>query len=59
MNGLIPGMTEGLKLMNAGAVYDFWISPDLGYGDQGGNGIPAGSLLIFHVEMVEVLPAKL
>ena len=59
MTNLIPGMTEGLKMMNAGAVYDFWISPDLGYGNQGGNGFPAGSLLVFHVEMVEVLPAKL
>lgn len=59
MTNLIPGMTEGLKMMNAGAVYDFWISPDLGYGNQGGSGIPAGSLLVFHVEMVEVLPAKL
>lgn len=58
MTNLIPGMAEGLKMMNAGAVYDFWISPDLGYGDQGGSAIPAGSLLIFHIEMVEVLPAK-
>ncbi|MGM9819688.1 MAG: FKBP-type peptidyl-prolyl cis-trans isomerase N-terminal domain-containing protein [Candidatus Onthomorpha sp.] len=58
MNGLIKGMEEGLSMMNAGAVYDFWISPDLGYGDYPSDMIPAGSLLVFHVEMVEVLPAQ-
>ena len=59
INGnLIPGMIEALKLMNAGSVYEVWIHPDLGYGDQGSPDLPAGSLLIFHIEMVEVLPAK-
>ncbi len=58
MNGLIPGMAEGLKLMNAGSEYEFWIHPDLGYGDQGGMGLPGGSMLVFKVEMVEVLPSK-
>ena len=58
MNGLIKGMEEGLSMMNAGAVYDLWVSPDLGYGDYPSEMIPAGSLLVFHVEMVEVLPAQ-
>lgn len=56
--GLIPGMIEVLQLMNAGSVYDVWIHPDLGYGDQGNPDLPAGSLLIFHIEMIEVLSGK-
>ena len=58
MNGLIKGMEEGLSMMNAAAVYDLWVRPDLGYGDYPSEMIPAGSLLVFHVEMVEVLPAQ-
>lgn len=58
MNGLIKGMEEGLSMMNAGAVYDLWVSPDLGYGDYPSEMIPAGRLLVYHVEMVEVLPAQ-
>jgi FKBP-type peptidyl-prolyl cis-trans isomerase len=57
--GLIPGMIEVLKLMNAGSVFDVWIHPDLGYGDQNNPELPAGSLLQFRIEMIEVLPAKL
>ncbi len=58
LHNLIPGMKEGLMMMNGGAVYDFWIHPDLGYGDQDNAMLPAGSMLVFHVEMVEVVPAK-
>jgi peptidylprolyl isomerase/FKBP-type peptidyl-prolyl cis-trans isomerase FklB len=52
-------MIEVLKLMNAGSVFDVWIHPDLGYGDQNNPELPAGSLLQFRIEMIEVLPAKL
>jgi len=57
LNGVIKGWTEGLQLMTEGSVYKFWIPSDLGYGDQGaGNVIPAGSLLIFEVELIKVNP---
>lgn len=60
--GMIPGFTEGLKLMKKGGKYRLWIKPELGYGsearrDQSGREvIPADSLLIFEVELLEFLP---
>lgn len=61
--GMIPGFTEALKLMKKGGKYRIWIKPDLGYGSvakadprTGAVGIPANSLLIFEVELLEFLP---
>lgn len=52
VGGMIPGFTEGLKLMSKGAKFKFWIPPAIGYGDQSpGEAIPANSLLIFDVEL--------
>ena len=49
--GLIPGFVEGLKQMNEGAKYRFWIPPELAYGTAGAGGgkIPPNSLLIFDI----------
>lgn len=58
LNGLIPGIVEGFCLMNQGSIYEFWIHPDLAYGNQNSEEIPAGSLLHFRIELVEVLPSK-
>lgn len=59
LNGVIPGWTEGLQLMKEGGKYRFYIPSDLAYGDQAmGNSIPAGSTLIFDVELLEVNPAE-
>lgn len=57
VGGLIPGWVEGLQHMNRGARYRFWIPPALGYGPQGaGNGvIPPNALLVFDVEMLEII----
>ena len=57
VGGLIPGWVEGLQQMNKGAKYRFWIPPSLGYGPQGaGNGvIPPNALLVFDVEMLEIV----
>jgi FKBP-type peptidyl-prolyl cis-trans isomerase len=57
LNQVIKGWTEGLQLMKEGSVYRFWIPSELGYGDHAmGNAIPAGSLLIFEVELIKVNP---
>ena len=57
LNQVITGWTEGLQLMSEGSIYKFWIPSELGYGDRGmGNAIPAGSLLIFEVELIKVNP---
>ncbi|MBR5254986.1 MAG: FKBP-type peptidyl-prolyl cis-trans isomerase [Bacteroidales bacterium] len=57
LDGLIPGIVEGFNLMNQGSIYEFWIHPDLAYGNQNSDQIPAGSLLKFRIELVEVLPS--
>lgn len=55
LNGVIPGWTEGLQLMQEGAVYEFYIHPDLAYGARGaGQTIGANSALVFKVELLKV-----
>lgn len=55
VNRVIPGWTEVLQLMKPGAEYMVYIPPQLAYGDrQMGNDIPAGSTLIFEIELLEI-----
>jgi FKBP-type peptidyl-prolyl cis-trans isomerase FklB len=54
VNGVIPGWTEGLQLMKPGAKYKFFIPADLAYGEQKTGPIPAGSTLIFEVELISI-----
>jgi FKBP-type peptidyl-prolyl cis-trans isomerase FklB len=53
VNGVIPGWTEALKLMKPGARYMLYIPSNLAYGDKKTGPIPAGSTLIFDVELLE------
>jgi len=56
LNGVIPGWTEGLQLMNVGSKYRLIIPSDLGYGSQGaGQQIPPYSTLIFQVELLDIV----
>lgn len=50
---VIKGWTEGLQLMSVGSMYELTIPSELGYGDRPMQTIPAGSTLIFKVELLE------
>jgi FKBP-type peptidyl-prolyl cis-trans isomerase FklB len=52
VNGVIKGWQEALVLMKPGAKFQLFIPPALGYGAQPKPQIPAGSLLIFDVELI-------
>lgn len=54
VNRVMPGWTEGLKLMPVGSTYMLYIPSNLGYGPRGNNRIPGNSVLIFKVELLEV-----
>jgi FKBP-type peptidyl-prolyl cis-trans isomerase len=54
--GVMKGWQEALVLMKPGAKYRLFIPPDLGYGSVPRSKIPAGSLLIFDVEVVSAQP---
>lgn len=52
---VIPGFKEGLKLMPVGSTWQFFIPPQLAYGERGaGNVIGPNTTLIFEVELVSI-----
>ena len=53
---VVPRFSEGLKQMQKGGKYRLWIKPELGYGERPTGPIPANSLLVFDVELIEFLP---
>ncbi len=59
LNGVIPGWTEGLQLMNEGSKARFVIPADLAYGPGGmGNAIGPNETLVFEVELLKVNPEE-
>jgi FKBP-type peptidyl-prolyl cis-trans isomerase FkpA/FKBP-type peptidyl-prolyl cis-trans isomerase FklB len=56
VEGVIKGWTEALQLMKVGGKMKLFIPPELGYGPAARPGIPANSVLIFDVELLDVLP---
>ena len=51
---VIKGWDEGISLLNIGAKATLIIPPNLGYGSRAMGPIPANSILIFEVELVDI-----
>ncbi|MGL6260798.1 FKBP-type peptidyl-prolyl cis-trans isomerase [Vibrio sp. WXL103] len=52
---VIKGWQEGLQLMEQGDKFRLYIPSELGYGNRGAGAIPPASVLIFDVELLEIL----
>ena len=51
---LIPGMRDALQHMTVGDEWLVYIPPELGYGDRDMGEIPANSVLVFRLKLLEV-----
>ncbi|WP_340314657.1 FKBP-type peptidyl-prolyl cis-trans isomerase [Rhizorhabdus argentea] len=59
LQGMIPGWTEGLQLMNTGSKYRFWMPPALGFGETGAPPkIPGNALVSFDVTLNAIMPPQ-
>ena len=55
LQGVIPGWTEGVGSMKVGGKRYLVIRPELGYGAKSVGPIPPNSVLIFEVDLLEVM----
>lgn len=54
VDGAIKGWKEALQLMKTGAKWQFYVPAELAYDKRPSSRIPAGSTLIFEVELVSI-----
>ena len=55
VGGVIAGWTEALQLMKAGSKWRLYVPSELAYGAQGVGSIAPHSVLIFDIELLDVL----
>ena len=55
LQGVIPGWQEGIQLMPVGSKYKFWIPAKLAYGEQAPPMIGPNQMLIFEVELIDIV----
>ncbi|MBP6031323.1 MAG: FKBP-type peptidyl-prolyl cis-trans isomerase [Sphingobium sp.] len=55
VDGVVPGFSEGLRLMKRGGEYKLFLPPALAYGDKAPEGgpIPPNAVLIFDVKLLD------
>jgi FKBP-type peptidyl-prolyl cis-trans isomerase FklB len=59
VNGVIPGWTEALQLMEEGAKWQLFIPSNLAYGERGaGRDIGPDATLIFEIELLSIQEKK-
>lgn len=51
----ISGFTEIIPMMKVGSTWKVFIPPKLAYGERGPRNIPPNSLLIFEIELLEIV----
>jgi FKBP-type peptidyl-prolyl cis-trans isomerase len=55
LGGVIPGFSEGIQLMKEGDKFELFLPASIGYGSNPPQGILPGAVLVFEVELVEVV----
>ena len=58
VGAVIKGWSEALQLMKVGSKAKLFIPPELAYGPTPRPGIPANSVLVFDVELLDIVPPK-
>ena len=55
VGGVIPGWVEALQLMGCGSKWRLHVPSELAYGGQAAGSIPPHSVLVFDVELLDIL----
>lgn len=53
--GMIPGFAEAVQMMKVGSKWKVFIPPKLAYGEMGNRAIGPNTLLIFEIELMEIV----
>lgn len=53
---VVKGWTEALQMMRPGDEWLLYVPPALGYGDRAAGPIPANSVLVFRLKVLDVAP---
>jgi FKBP-type peptidyl-prolyl cis-trans isomerase len=53
LNAVVKGWQEGMQLIGVGGKIQLFVPSELGYGSKAAGSIPANSVIIFDVEMVD------
>ncbi|MBX3480547.1 MAG: FKBP-type peptidyl-prolyl cis-trans isomerase [Caulobacter sp.] len=57
LNGLIKAWMDVLPMMRPGDTWVLYVPPDQGYGKDGSGSIPPNAVLVFRIELIDVLPS--
>jgi len=57
LDGLIPAWIDALQLMRPGDEWELFVPPAQGYGEHDKGPIPGNSVMVFRIELIDVLRA--